>query len=52
MQYLTLIKYFQAYILLVPYQNKMKNTTKTRNISPLSWEKRLHLVYATSFLNP
>ena len=30
----------------------MKNNTKTRNISPLSWETRLHLAYATSLLNP
>ena len=28
----------------------MKNTIKARNINPLSWEKRLHLAYATSLL--
>jgi hypothetical protein len=32
-------------------QNKTKNKFKARNISPLSWERRLYLAYATSLLN-
>jgi hypothetical protein len=52
MQYLALIKYPQTYILIVSWQNKIKNKIKAININPLSWEERLHLAYATSLLNP
>jgi arginine exporter protein ArgO len=37
---------------LAKKKKKKENTKKTKNINPLSWEKRLHLAYATSLLNP